>query len=209
MSDIKDYAVKIKVQNNRMLSYMRAMGYKNANQLSKACGVGPNEIGLLLNFKKTALTKGEAWRISVLRICEVLKCLPEDIIPEQHLRNTMEKNNAEIALDADQIKLIALDKTFALPDNSIEKQQAIETIHRALATLPKRYRTVIERRWLSDAPITLREVGEELGVSHERARQMELIAMRKLKWDFGKLENPTTPLKNPLRELLRDRELWN
>jgi RNA polymerase sigma-32 factor len=50
----------------------------------------------------------------------------------------------------------------------------------ALARLDWRERYVIEQRVMSDDPATLREIGEHLGVSHERARQLETRAKRKL-----------------------------
>ncbi len=46
--------------------------------------------------------------------------------------------------------------------------------------LTEQQRTVLDRRVMSDDPATLRELGEELGVSCERVRQVELLVKRRL-----------------------------
>lgn len=58
----------------------------------------------------------------------------------------------------------------------------------SLTHLKPRERTIILRRWLADEPKTLTEVGEELGVCRERARQIEARAFRKLRHVFGALD---------------------
>ncbi|MBN2679147.1 RNA polymerase sigma factor RpoH [Acidithiobacillus montserratensis] len=51
----------------------------------------------------------------------------------------------------------------------------------ALLALPQRDRYIIENRWLSDEPKTLQVLGDELGVSAERIRQLEKSSMGKLR----------------------------
>jgi RNA polymerase sigma-32 factor len=64
-----------------------------------------------------------------------------------------------------------------------EDQQAAmrRVIAAALATLSEREATVILRRKLQDTPDTLEEISEDFGVTRERIRQIEAIAMEKLK----------------------------
>jgi RNA polymerase sigma-32 factor len=50
-----------------------------------------------------------------------------------------------------------------------------------LAGLDSRERHIIEQRFMSDDPVSLKDVGEHFGISSERARQLELRAKRKLK----------------------------
>ena len=50
----------------------------------------------------------------------------------------------------------------------------------ALARLDRRERYVIEHRVMSDEPATLREISVHFGISHERTRQLEVRARRKL-----------------------------
>ena len=51
----------------------------------------------------------------------------------------------------------------------------------ALLSLSPRDRYIIENRWLSEDPKTLQALGDELGVSAERIRQLEKSSMSKLR----------------------------
>jgi RNA polymerase sigma-32 factor len=57
----------------------------------------------------------------------------------------------------------------------------------ALARLDQRERFIIEQRIMSDAPMTLKDLGEHFGFSRERARQLEIRAKEKLKGELGAL----------------------
>ena len=54
-------------------------------------------------------------------------------------------------------------------------------VQRALQGLDPRERYIIEKRVLSDGSVTLRELAAHFGFSRERARQLELRALEKLK----------------------------
>jgi RNA polymerase sigma-32 factor len=57
----------------------------------------------------------------------------------------------------------------------------------ALARLDRRERFIIERRVMSDKPMTLKELGEHFGFSRERARQLEIRAKEKLREELQAL----------------------
>ena len=52
---------------------------------------------------------------------------------------------------------------------------------KALEVLDERERLIVERRMLSDDTESLASLGRELGVSRERARQLEARAKKKLR----------------------------
>ncbi|QKI90370.1 RNA polymerase sigma factor RpoH [Thiomicrorhabdus xiamenensis] len=64
-----------------------------------------------------------------------------------------------------------------------EDQAAYEMqrMQKALATLDDRSRDILQKRWLSEKKIGLKELSEEYGVSMERIRQVEKQALNKLK----------------------------
>lgn len=78
-----------------------------------------------------------------------------------------------------------------LPDTSQNHEDALADIQEqgivkaevsnALNVLNSKERYVIENRIMADPPLTLQEVGERLGISRERVRQIEEQALKKLK----------------------------
>ncbi len=69
------------------------------------------------------------------------------------------------------------------PDEAIERAAMDDIVRGALENLPDRQRHVLELRFgVGDSqPRTLAEVGEELGISRERARQLEANGLRRLR----------------------------
>jgi len=54
----------------------------------------------------------------------------------------------------------------------------------AVKTLNPREKYIIEKRVLSDNPVTLKELGRHFGVTRERVRQVERAALKKLRGDY-------------------------
>jgi RNA polymerase sigma-32 factor len=70
---------------------------------------------------------------------------------------------------------------------SQQQQVVASRVQTALSSLNARERFIIEQRVMTDAPLTLKDVGERFGFSRERARQLELRARAKLKLLLGAL----------------------
>lgn len=73
----------------------------------------------------------------------------------------------------------------ATPEETAAREQARamneRSVHDALDRLEQRERLIIERRLLDDDRETLAHIGDELGLSRERVRQLELRARQKLR----------------------------
>jgi RNA polymerase sigma-32 factor len=54
-------------------------------------------------------------------------------------------------------------------------------VNAALQTLNHKERLIVEQRLMNDDPPTLREIGDQWGVSRERARQIEASAIKKIR----------------------------
>lgn len=94
----------------------------------------------------------------------------------------------DMSLDASeegQLVMAALPAPEAGPEETLLEnnwqEHRMSVLRSAMSRLSERDRLIVERRHLTDAPATLKELSEEFGVSIERVRQLESRAMRQLK----------------------------
>ena len=80
----------------------------------------------------------------------------------------------------DTLRDTSIDQETDLIEN--EQQSRIESeLSDALKSLDQRERFIVEQRILADDEVSLAELGRKLGISRERARQIEARAKRKLR----------------------------
>jgi RNA polymerase sigma-32 factor len=68
-----------------------------------------------------------------------------------------------------------------LATHELDNANARERIHSALEGLSQRERWILERRVLAESETTLESLGQSLGISKERVRQIEARALQKLR----------------------------
>ena len=75
------------------------------------------------------------------------------------------------------------DTSYSSPENSTQKKLQKKDVRRLLGTLNKREREILMRRFGIDnqEPKTLEQIGNDLGFSKERIRQLENLAIQKLR----------------------------
>ncbi len=75
--------------------------------------------------------------------------------------------------------------TDATPEEAIgDQEERVKNgakLKLAMLELPEREQEIIQRRHLSHSPETLQQVGERLGISRERVRQLEVRAMQRMR----------------------------
>jgi RNA polymerase sigma factor for flagellar operon FliA len=64
------------------------------------------------------------------------------------------------------------------PDRMCERRQLQHTLARAIGTLPERYQKVVFLYYTND--MTMKEIGDELGVNESRVSQIHKIALQKM-----------------------------
>ena len=81
-----------------------------------------------------------------------------------------------------QLQDLIADRDTASPEEAAIQSDLAEQVRIILATLTPREEKILRRRFgIGEAPEqTLREVGKECGISHERVRQIEAVALIKL-----------------------------
>lgn len=74
------------------------------------------------------------------------------------------------------------DDRFETPSQSVDKKDLKEQLLQVMESLDPREKTVLIKRYgLDGEPMTLDDIGEELGLSRERIRQIEEKALRKMR----------------------------
>ncbi len=74
------------------------------------------------------------------------------------------------------------DHRLAPPDQDVANQDDLNTVLRLLEAIDDREATILRLRFGldGDEPLTLKEVGERVGLTRERVRQIEIEALNKL-----------------------------
>ncbi len=79
------------------------------------------------------------------------------------------------------------------PERDVARRESLARartrIDDALSHLDSRERLIVHHRILTDSPLSLAEIGRRLGVSRERARQLEARAKGKLRVGLAELED--------------------
>lgn len=141
----------------------------------------------LPKIKKELALKGDSLEDSKENVVKMLDVTPVEL-DEMELRLSARDFSLEYAAYADKNNRLPIE---ALPDyrtpecelieEEDEKQYKQAVVQQALSQLNEKERYIIENRILSDEPLTLQEVGDKLGVTRERVRQLEARALDKLK----------------------------
>ncbi len=118
-------------------------------------------------------------------IAEVLDVKPVEV-SEMEMRLAGKDFSLEYtAPDSEQRLLDTLPDTRVNYVEQIEEEDErifnAQIVREALSKLNEKERFIIEKRILEENPMTLQEIGEILGITRERVRQIEARALRKLK----------------------------
>jgi RNA polymerase sigma-32 factor len=130
-----------------------------------------------LGFQPTAALLAENLQVSEKEVEEMEKRMAA---PEASL-------DAPVSHDDDgaRTRLDYLPSDEARPDRVVEQSEFAsllrDKLERFAATLQGREQTIFRERWLTETPRTLQEIGDEYGVSRERARQLEKRLLGRLR----------------------------
>lgn len=156
------------------------------------------KVGTTQSQKKLFYKMGKLWELDEGEGSreEKLKNLVEELkVDERDIEQMYERINfRDLSLDAkvdEEQESTFLDFLADYAPNQEEKladKERIEVIKNlvrdALSRLSERERIVIEKRLMSEEPVTLQDLSKVFNVSRERVRQIELQAVRKLKRDL-------------------------
>lgn len=178
----KDYLVEIKVKNNLLLRKMHERGIYTVSDLSKQTNIPPSVLGRILSLKEHVFLKNISGsgvkgdiRKPFLTLCGFFNCGLDDIYPKVHQYAPLKNNKAEREVSFEQIESI-----ISIEEKSPELLGYIEESMGAI--LNKREIEVLKRRFgFEGGEETFSEIAEDLNLSHTRIRQIEKVALRKLR----------------------------
>ena len=131
------------------------------------------EFQQIYNREPTNLEISEELDITTKKIDQVLKAAGKHM-----------SMDAPLTSDSDSNRLVDIMENEGIDpsDNMLIKESLLKEIERALSTLPEREAIIIKHFFgVNGEELSLREIGEELGLTRERVRQLKERALRKLR----------------------------
>jgi len=154
-------------------------------------------VEMLARWKQVSaeLTDQFGQRPSADEIAAVLEIPPENIHMIKMALRTTSSTDQPLSMDgfwtlSDMIE----DKNTKRPEELFFNSTETDTIEWLLAAIDERDAEVLRMRFglRSGEPMTLKEIGETLGLSRERVRQIESEALRRLNYILIHKRRPTT-----------------
>lgn len=131
------------------------------------------EFQQIYNREPTTKEISEELDITQKKIFQVLKAAGKHMSMDAPLTNDDDSNRLVDIMENDGIDP---------SDNMLIKESLLKEIERALSTLPERESVIIKHFFgVNDEELSLREIGDKLGLTRERVRQLKERALRKLR----------------------------
>jgi len=168
---MSDFNVKMTVRSARILAAIKDK-FGSQAEMARQTGIGMHQVNAFVTLR--ALPVGlKGWTGAAETFASALGAYPSDLWPD-HMRDVkLKRATAELSLGLEQVLAIAADDTNAGLGDLLGK---------ASSGISERYLTAVA---MNNAGATLDEVGDHLGVTRERARQIITKGMRQMR---GKLE---------------------
>jgi RNA polymerase sigma factor (sigma-70 family) len=115
-----------------------------------------------------------------------------DVDTFKHMRKRLQGHNGDLYLDHEIFREVAdtaesVEETYGTHEHSIYTRVVIDEV---LDTISPREKKILTWLYLEEEPYTLQEIGERLGLSRERVRQIKESAMKKVRLRMAKLYDP-------------------
>lgn len=168
---MKDIRLTFRAQNDRLLSAIEDR-FGTQAEMSRQTGILPQRISQLVSLRLPPVTKS-GWSRDAENIASALGVYPSDLWPEHMQYVRIKQATASMSLDVEDVMALTSDA----PDICVLE----DLISKASTDLSKREGEFLEWLLSGNADATLDEKGNFLGVSRERARQIETRAFRKMR----------------------------
>lgn len=182
----KELRLDLRIKNNRLIVERESRGMTR-EEVASAAGVGCQALAALETMSLSPINASDEWRKPVLKLAAYYGKPVEELFPGAVLAVAVSRRVVEVD-GASVARLMSPERIAALPaetDTATDVERAeLSCLAREdlLALTPQQRRAVTLRFGLSgDEPMTLRETGAAIGVGTERARQLVMESIRRLR----------------------------
>ena len=168
---MSDFNIQIKVRNARLLRAIRSKA-GTAAEFARMSGISQQSLSALLTMRLSPIRQDGEWTSTVLRICEWLGVMPEQIWPAHMEKVLLKRAETEIELSAAQVEAITNGA-----DNAVEQRELLARWISKANLVPRD----VEVLMLRNDGLTMEEVAQIVGTTRERIRQRELRAQRRIR----------------------------
>ncbi len=181
---MSDYRVNIKVRNNRILKKIEERGYASPLEFCRKNKMAYPTLLDYVNLKKKIFNKNNKLQPSVRNLCEILKCMPEELFSETQQYMEIESNQK--AVECSEQAMQGYLENYKDPltlEEQIDEKLLLKQLDKTLSSITPRERKILEARFglAGEEARSLREIADEYDVSASRIRQIEQTALRKLR----------------------------
>lgn len=179
---MNEYRIDIKVRNNLILKKIEEAGYKNLGELCSKNNIKfkYSTINSILNMKKSPLDCSGNFNSSIVKLCEIIKCSPDELFTETQINTSLSTNKRTLEVKEAEMKyLLENSKEPKLLEENYYENQLNDNLEKSLSRLSPREEKIIKLRFYENK--TLKEIGKELNITGSRVRAIEVEALKKLR----------------------------
>lgn len=166
----KPLRVEVRFRNARLYNAIFSK-YESVNHFCAANGFQASLVGEFLNLKRSPLKSDGEYSKSAINIAEALFIEVEDLFP-LHIYK-LDKTSGAVDIEPSYKKI------ENQPDKLLLSDHSKEIISNVLSSLPSRQSEVLRGRYWEG--LTLEDVGNRMGITKERVRQIENKALKKMR----------------------------
>jgi RNA polymerase sigma factor (sigma-70 family) len=205
---MKELEVTLQLRNNRLKERRVACGL-TIWRFADAVGVSRSDYSALEGLRTSPVGRDGVWRPIALQLANFHCVEPEELFPD--IVHNVTQATASRKFDGDEVVPLLSQYSAAqraLPDEALIARESDTRLRRVVATLSPNEAAVLRARFGFDdgEEHSLRAVGQQMGRTQERVRQIEDRALRNLRHPRRRLLLTTGSLPKIADLVLVERE---